>query len=132
MFLVILFWVLLRHVAKGRELSHAERMKALELGQAIGPSESDKREAKQAHNAFWIAFWLGAGVPIAATSAASVSMSQMRTEEIGIVLAIWICAAAISVASVICATILTVNSRCQSLSVEKKRQETSSASVDRH
>jgi formate hydrogenlyase subunit 3/multisubunit Na+/H+ antiporter MnhD subunit len=111
MFVGFLFWLIIRQVAKSRELSHLERMKALELGQAIGPSEAEKCQSKYLHNVFWICFWLGAGVPIAATSAASSVMIQTNLHEYSVIVAIWICVAVISVASVVCAAILMISSR---------------------
>jgi hypothetical protein len=117
LFAGFLSWLIVRQVAKSRELSHLERMKALELGQAIGPSEpskpseAEKCQGKYLHNVFWICFWLGAGVPIAATSAASSVMIQTNLHEFSIIVAIWICVAVISVASVVCAAILMISSR---------------------
>jgi hypothetical protein len=113
LFVGFLFWLIGRQVARSRELSHLERMKALELGQ---PAESSSSEAatcqdKYQHNAFWICFWIGAGVPIAAASAASSVMIQTRLQDFGIIVAIWISVAVISVASVVCATILMISSR---------------------
>ena len=60
LFAGFLSWLIIRQVAKSRELSHLERMRALELGQAIGPSEpsesseAEKGQGKYLHNAFWI------------------------------------------------------------------------------
>jgi hypothetical protein len=106
-----LFRLLSKQVAKSREFSHLERMKALELGQPAGPSEAEKCQNKYLHNAFWISFWVGAGVPIAATSAASAIMIETHLQEFRIILSIWICVAVISVASVACATSLMISSR---------------------
>jgi hypothetical protein len=111
LFVGLLFWLIGRQVAKNREFSHLERMKALELGRPTGPSEAEKYQNKYQHNAFWICFWIGAGVPIAATSAASSVMIQTNLQEFRIILAIWICVAVISVASVVCATTLMISSR---------------------
>jgi hypothetical protein len=52
-----------------------------------------------------------AGVPIAATSAASSVMIQSKLQEFGIILAIWICVPVISIASVGCGTALMISSR---------------------
>ena len=100
-----------KQAAKSREFRHQERMKALEMGQAIGPSETEKAQTKYLHNVFWICFWIGAAVPIATTSAASGVMMQQNLQGIGIILVIWLCVAAICISSVICATVLMVSSR---------------------
>lgn len=109
-------------MAKSREFSHVERMKALELGQPIGPSEAEKAQNKYLHNAFWVCFWIGVGVPISASSAASTVMIQTHLQDFGIILAIWICVAVISVASVAFATTLMISSRYRS---EKKGKDSS-------
>jgi uncharacterized membrane protein len=108
---VILLWVIVRHLRKSREFSHAERMKALELGQPLSVAEPDRSREKYGHNAFWIAFWLGMGVPSAAVSAASSTTIQGYISNTGLLLAIWIGVAAICVASVVCATVLMVSAR---------------------
>jgi hypothetical protein len=111
LFAVFFFWLIFRQVARSREMSHLERMKALELGQATDPLGADERQNKYAHNAFWISFWIGAGVPMAATSAVSSVMVQSSLRDFGVILAVWICVAIISVASVVCATVLMISSR---------------------
>ena len=97
-------------MAKSQEYAHLERLKALETGQPAMSAESDARphgpREKLLHSTFWIAFWIGAGVPIAATWGASSVMIQTKLTEFRLILTIWICVAVVSVASVICATIL--------------------------
>lgn len=105
------FWMILRHAQKGRELLHTERMKALEVGQPLGFTEHEKLQQEQAHNTFWIAFWVGAGVPIAAVWAAAYSIVQGNLRELAVTLVVWISVAVICVASTICATLLMVNAR---------------------
>ncbi len=100
-----------RQVAKSREFRHQERMKALEMGQAIGPTEADKCQKTYLSNVFAISFFIGAGVPIAVTVAASAVMIHQNLDGLGILLAIWICVVAISISSVVCATILMISSR---------------------
>lgn len=111
LFIGVLTWLGIRQAAKSRDLEHLQRMKALELGRTTDPSEAEKYQSKYQHNIFWISFWIGAGVPIAATSAASSVILQTHLQDFGIILAIWICVAVISVASVVCATILMISSR---------------------
>ena len=123
LFVGFLSWLIFRQAAKSRDLSHLERMKALELGKATGPSEAEKCQGKYLHNVFWIAFWIGAVVPMAASSAASSVMIQTNLQEFRIILAMWICVAVISVASVVCATILMIPSRHWSTKGEKERHE---------
>jgi formate hydrogenlyase subunit 3/multisubunit Na+/H+ antiporter MnhD subunit len=111
LFFGYLVYVIARQVGRNRELAHLERLKAIESGQPTGPSEVEKNQSKFLHNVFWISFWIGAGVPIAATSAAASVLIQARTQEFPVVLAIWIGVAVISVASVICATTLMICGR---------------------
>ncbi len=123
LFALCLFWLMFRQMAKSRELVHLERLKALEMGRAIGPSEAEKCQSKYLHNVFWICFWIGAGVPIAATSAASSVMIQTKPQEFSIILAICICVAVISVASVVCATVLMISGRYGSSEAGKSTSE---------
>ena len=132
LFLSFIFWLSMRHAGRCRALSHTERMKALESGQPPGPTESEQRQSKYTHSAFWIAFWIGAVVPIAATSAASSVMVQTGVQEFRIVLAIWICVAAISIAGVVCATILVITSGRWSPKGEKPRPAPASAEAGSH
>lgn len=119
LFLGFLSWLGVRQAARSRELSHLEHMKSLELGKSIGPSESEKRQAKYVHNVFWICFWIGAAVPIAVTSSASAVEMHSSIHEFRIILGIWICVAVISVASVICATVLMSSGRRWSAKEDK-------------
>ncbi len=107
----IMVGMLMRHSRKSRELLHTERMKALELGQPASFSDPDKLQEKYAYSTFWIAFWIGAGVPAAAAWAAAYVMIQPQLQELGIVIAMWSSVAVVSIASVICATVLMVSAR---------------------
>ncbi len=111
LFVGFFLWLVFRQVAKSRELSHLERMKALELGKSIEPSDAETGRGKYLHNAFWICFWIGAGVPMAATSSASSIMIKTELQEFRTILAIWICVAVISVFSLVCATALMISCR---------------------
>ena len=60
LFFTFVFWLTMRQAAKKRGLEHLERMKAIELGRTPEPAaESETSDAKQMHNTFWIAFWIG-------------------------------------------------------------------------
>jgi hypothetical protein len=59
-------------------------------------------------------------------------MIQTGIHEFRIVLAIWICVAIISVASVVCATILVMSSRRWSPKGEKPRQAPGSTEAGSH
>jgi len=120
-------WLIVKQAAKSREMSHLERMKVIESGQPIGPSEAEKCQAKYLHNVFWICFWVGAGVPIAATSAVTSVMIQTKLQDFFILRAIWICVAVISTASVICATALMVASGHWATKGQKKSSGNGSA-----
>jgi hypothetical protein len=130
LFVICLIWLILRQATKNRELSHLERMKALEMGRPIGPSEAEKCQSKYLHNVFWICFWIGAGVPIAATSAASSVMIQTKPQDFSIILAICICVAAISVASVICATVLMISGRYGSAKAGERGSESGDRKIN--
>jgi ABC-type nickel/cobalt efflux system permease component RcnA len=118
---LIILWMVMRHLRKCRELLHKERLKALELGQSPNFSTPEKDQEQDApkgqehyaDNASWIAFWIGAGVPAsAAWAAASVAIQgNLRELGSGLVLGIWITVAVVSVASVVCATILMIKAR---------------------
>ena len=108
---IAIVWISLRHFRKQREILHLERMKALEVGQSPTFFDPDKQQSKQLHNTFYIAFWIGGAVPIAAVSGATYVMTEAGSQPTGIILAVWISAAVIGVAGVVCATVLMVKSR---------------------
>ena len=108
---IAIVWMSLRHVRKQREILHLERMKALEVGQSPTFFDPDKQHSKQLHNTFYIAFWIGGAVPISAVSGATYVMTEAGSQPTGIILAVWISAAAIGVAGVICASVLMLKSR---------------------
>lgn len=110
-FVLVFVGMILRQAARNREFVHLERMKALEQGQRLEPTETENIQSKYLHNIFWIAFWIGAVVPTAATSAASSIMIQTNLNEFRIILAIWICVAVIAVASVSSATSLMISTK---------------------
>jgi hypothetical protein len=110
LFVGLVLWVSLRYAAHSRELSHLERLKALDAGQPLEPA-AESAHQRYAHNAFWIAFWVGAGVPIAATWAAGTVMTRTDLPPVGLVLAVWLSVAGISIAGVVCATVLMLSTR---------------------
>jgi hypothetical protein len=103
-------WLVLRHRQLHREQIHVERMKAMEMGcppATLGPSE------EQMHflaSCFWTAFWLGAVVPVAAMLAAARATSG-TSNGLGFVLTVWVSASAASIAAVVCATVVLLQSR---------------------
>jgi hypothetical protein len=119
LFGLIVLWSVMRHLRRSRELLHTERLRALEVGQSPGFSDPEEGQKRYAHNIFWIAFWVGAGVPMAAASAAASVTNQEKVSQFGLMLAMWISVAVISVASVICATVLMVKARSAASHGEK-------------
>ncbi len=101
----------LRHARAVRELSHAERIRAIEAGLPWEEPESAQAGAKFMHNAFWISFWVVVTVPGAAFSAASAVTKEFHVDQLAIGIAAWSAAALASVAAVVCATTLMVYSR---------------------
>lgn len=99
-----------RYARRSREMLHEERMMAVKHGQPL--EESGSAQSKFMHNAFWISFWLVALVPSAAFSAAASASEGER--PLYFVLAVWIGAAAASIAAVVCATVLMLASRRRS------------------
>ena len=108
LFIGVLSWLGIRQAAKSRDLKHQERMKALELGRATGPSEAESAKISIYTTSSGSVLWMRAGVPIAAISGASFVMIQTHLQDLGIILAMWICVAVISVASVACGTVLMI------------------------
>ena len=99
----------LHHARANRELLHAERLRAIEVGLPWQEPESAKPGAKFMHNAFWISFWLVVSVPSAALSGASAGTKY--ADQLAIVVAVWSAAALASIAAVVCATTLMIYAR---------------------
>src|SRR5439155_23675908 len=93
-----------------RKLLHAERMRAIETGHPLDMLDPGAQQAKYMHNAFWISFWLGFGVPAAAFGSAFESSSHLSGSHILGVVA-WSGAALASIVAVACSTALMVHSR---------------------
>ncbi len=106
-FVLIVIGLFMLYFRRNRQLLHLERMRAIEMGQPFEAPEAHAAHDKSMHNTFWIAFWMGFGVPAAVFSAAAKGVSD---GALGLGIAIWASAAAASVAAVICATALMV--RC--------------------
>ncbi len=88
------------HARRERELEHAERMKALELGRPF-PGSNFGSDAWR--NPARVAVAIGAGVPISVMIVAWLATPEGRSE---IAYAIWPAAGAVGVAGVICGTVL--------------------------
>jgi hypothetical protein len=85
----------LRHARLERELEHAERIKALELGQTLPQDEPWWTPAR-------ICVAIGAGVPVGVFGCA-----LMASHSIGYQEPIWTAAGVVGVAGVLCGTFLT-------------------------
>lgn len=88
-----------KHAAKLRDLDHAERMRALELGR-FNPADGEWTTNGR------IGAGIGAGVPIIAMIAAMIA-----TLETGFHQEIWMFSGMVGVAAVICGTILAAGAR---------------------
>ena len=108
----LLLWILLRHLRVRWEFSHAERMKALEVGCPISTLNPPKEQMQFIQNTFWMAFCMGAALPIAAAWAAAWATSVQT--NLGYSLVVWICVAVVSSSGVICAAIVLVQCRPRS------------------
>lgn len=93
-----------------RQFQHTERMKAIEVGYPLEDTEASKTNAKHMHNSFWIAFWLGFGVPAVVFWAAS-SAEQVNSGNIGLGIVVWGGATVASIAGVVGAVVLMIYSR---------------------
>ncbi|WP_166823614.1 hypothetical protein [Thalassoroseus pseudoceratinae] len=108
------FIMILRLKRANRSLLHEERLQALEKiaslpdASSVQPFLNELEETGQSPNSgrLWIAFTMGCLVPVAAFAAVSM---QNGTKE-GVQIASWIAAIIVSVACVICATILAATS----------------------
>lgn len=119
--LIVLGMLLIfRHSQADRKLTHTERMRSLEAGIPLEPTDAAKTQAKFLHNAFWISFWLVTAVPSAAFTAATTATQEMN-RSLALAIVIWSGAAAASVAAVICATVLMIYSRSGQLAGFLKR-----------
>ncbi len=88
-----------KHAAKLRDLEHAEKMRALELGR-FNPGDGEWTTNGR------IGAGIGAGVPIVAMLAA-----MMASLEVGFHQEIWLSSGLVGVAGVICGTLLAALSR---------------------
>jgi hypothetical protein len=83
----------IKHARFLREVEHAERMRAMELGRPLAEDQSWTPAATASS--------IGAGVPIAVMFIAFIAAPRQESSE-----ALWMAAAMIGVAGVICGTIL--------------------------
>ena len=86
-----------RHARRTRELDHAERMKALEVGRPM-PGEGKNEPSS---NSSRIALSIGAGVPIGVFGCAWLTSTAAGYHE-----SIWIASALVGTAGVVCGSIL--------------------------
>ncbi len=122
------------HTRRERLLTHAERMKALELGRDVANERDGTQSAKSADDdkaedsaslprkcfstAFWVAFW-------GFLAASSGGITGERGVNPSIAIAIAAAVAAVGVTSVICGTILAVRT-----SPGSARMPSSKAAID--
>jgi hypothetical protein len=90
-----------KHAAKLRDLDHAERMRALELGRFNPADESWTVNGR-------IGAGIGAGVPIVAMIAALVASLEVGFHE-----EIWMFSGMVGIAGVICGTVLASGARSE-------------------
>lgn len=95
----------IRLAARQRELEHQERMKALELGRPW-PGEKALDGETSAESSPERGVRIGVWVPLGALGIAFAATSSQHNGESLTHMAIWISAAAVGVAGVICGTIL--------------------------
>lgn len=99
--------LIVRLVEQRRTHQHLERMKALELGrdpeilQNKPPAPSHELEFR-----FWIAFWLGAFLPFALFGTATWLTTLDRPVGFGLLLTVWIGAAVMGLAGIVCSFLL--------------------------
>ena len=100
-------WLGLRHARYRRQLQHEERLRAIDAGFALDDGQPQKNEIRYQHNAFWISFWIGGAVPIAAVISAGQAVAGV--DNLAAILSISIGAACIGLGGVISATVLMTN-----------------------
>jgi hypothetical protein len=76
---IVFLSLLFRHLQWRRETLHQERVKYLERGMTPPETDSGPTDRQRVlHNSFWIAFWTGGFVPVAAIIAGAITSSEMR------------------------------------------------------
>ncbi len=85
-----------KHASKQRELEHAERIKAIEMGQ--DPDAHDE-EKKYRNGVFWISWWIGFLTPLAAIAGATAATKEAELSAFTL-FAVWSAATVIGVAGV--------------------------------
>jgi hypothetical protein len=110
--MLILAALVVWHLRRNRQLLHLERIKAIDAGQTASFYPPDRSKQRYIHNTFWIAFWVGAVVPVAAViTAASATSSQGLALPLAVQITIWACVIPVCVAAMVCATIIMVSAR---------------------
>ena len=102
----------LRHARLRRELTHKERIKAAEVGQPMHEGDPTKLDKQFQVHCNGISFFLVV-VPIVAVSVAAWITTTGQLQHLGYLLAVWCSVAAVSMTSVICATVVIRGSRCR-------------------
>lgn len=98
-FVLSIIWLVTRNGRREREMEHLERLRALEVGMPLpgdGPWWTPNR----------VAAGIGVGVPVFAFATAFLTTIVGHGPQ---VIAIWVGTAAVSVAAIICGTVLTVH-----------------------
>lgn len=107
-FILTVIGLCMFYYRRERQLVHIERMRAIEMGQPLKTPDADKATATHMHNSFWIAFWLGFGVPCAVFWAAA---TAAKSEQLAVNIIIWIGASLASIVGVISALVLILHCR---------------------
>lgn len=99
-------WFGSSYAIKTRQMAHAERLKALELNVPI-----DQREEQARYRAgvFWISFWIGCLVPLAAIGSVTLVIQTQAVDYL-LSLILWGGAAIVAVAGIVSAAWLTYSS----------------------
>ncbi len=102
--------MVLRFLRLRCQLSHIERMKALESGIPAPGSSPSEHAPTLSSSAVRVAFWMGGVFPLGAIWAAAWATSA-EERGLGHVLTAWIAALLACVAAVVCATVILIRLR---------------------
>lgn len=105
--IALIVGLLVRLVEQRRTHLHLERIKALELGR--DPESLQTKPPVPSHELefrFWIAFWLGAFLPVALFGTATWLTMLDRPVGFGLLLTVWIGASTMGLAGIVCSFLL--------------------------